>query len=682
MHDSRQVRELAKFLAPVLENVRDVTAGSDSLDGSSCAGNVIASIEPDVDAAIYLELHKVLKRLAPQNGAGKKAPLCDRLTKVLEDDDHAVGVLWALLAGRIDQQQAAGPQSAVADPASNGATPGGCKATGGKIVRGRTAAGNGRRSLGLSRKATAFLSRLWANVCMNAIVAGVLFLAWWWAWPPLQLRPEAGVLSLEVFAVWSLSFLPGWLYLRFLGQRAGALWDEYVLNLHRLRWASPRHLPKPPVNSEFYAEWLADGGALLAHRSNIYQQKFDAYYGKWVSRSGEYRNPPVRIGNLFPVFLTTAVLAVCWTAVLWNPRFTSHPGTFWDVLKFGFLGAYSFILQMLVRRFFQSDLRPAAYANALLRLIVVLILVAALYQILPQDDPRGAAAIAFVIGFFPLAGMQAIQRFAATGLRVIVPSLSPPYPLNQIDGLSVWYEARLLEEGIEDMQSLATANFVDVILHTRVPVGRLVDWVDQAHLYLHLDRIEGTSRERRRAKMDKGSQDHVDQSQQTSTPDPDFLPADMVKADRRKEARSGVPLVAVGSVSASARAGSKTRTALRQFGIRNATDLIKAFPPSKMDPGSLLDSGSSWEQYLENVAKRGLDQAQLQTIVRVLDDEPSLAPVWNWQERGVRRYVPPVYRVPGEFTLTRRWARFRLALDAVNEGGRALGRGRRSPNSP
>jgi hypothetical protein len=38
------------------------------------------------------------------------------------------------------------------------------------------------------------------------------------------------VLTLEVFAVWSLSFLPGWLYIRFLGQRAGALWDEYVLH--------------------------------------------------------------------------------------------------------------------------------------------------------------------------------------------------------------------------------------------------------------------------------------------------------------------------------------------------------------------------------------------------------------------------------------------------------------------
>lgn len=250
------------------------------------------------------------------------------------------------------------------------------------------------------------------------------------------------------------------------------MWDEYVLNLHRLSWDSPRHLPMPPANSDFHAEWLDDGGARFLHHSNIYRQKFDAYYGKSVSRSVHGDDPAVKIETLFPVFLTTAALAVSWTAVLWNPQFASDPAGFWDVLKFGFLGAYSFILQMLVRRFFQSDLRPSAYANALLRLIVVLILVTALYQVMPQGNARTAAVIAFVIGFFPLVGMQAIQRFAATALRVAVPSLSPPYPLNQIDGLSVWYEARLLEEGIEDMQSLATANFVDVILHTRVPVGR------------------------------------------------------------------------------------------------------------------------------------------------------------------------------------------------------------------
>ena len=67
-----------------------------------------------------------------------------------------------------------------------------------------------------------------------------------------------------------------------------------------------------------------------------------------------------------------------------------------------------------------------------------------------------------------------------------MPSLEADYPLSQLDGLNIWYEARLLEEGIEDMQNLVSANLVDVMLHSRVPVGRLVDWLDQAHLFLHL----------------------------------------------------------------------------------------------------------------------------------------------------------------------------------------------------
>ena len=58
--------------------------------------------------------------------------------------------------------------------------------------------------------------------------------------------------------------------------------------------------------------------------------------------------------------------------------------------------------------------------------------------------------------------------------------------MSDLDGLNVWYESRLLEEGIEDMQNLATADLVDVILNTRIPVDRLIDWVDQSLLYMHL----------------------------------------------------------------------------------------------------------------------------------------------------------------------------------------------------
>ena len=40
------------------------------------------------------------------------------------------------------------------------------------------------------------------------------------------------------------------------------------------------------------------------------------------------------------------------------------------------------------------------------------------------------------------------------------------------------------------MQNLTTMNLVDVILHTRVPPGRLVDWTDQAFLLIHLDKTD------------------------------------------------------------------------------------------------------------------------------------------------------------------------------------------------
>jgi hypothetical protein len=94
--------------------------------------------------------------------------------------------------------------------------------------------------------------------------------------------------------------------------------------------------------------------------------------------------------------------------------------------------------------------------------------------------------MAFVIGVFPYIGWQALQALVKIPLQFAVPSLRQQYPLSDLDGLNVWYESRLLEEGIEDLQNLATANMVDVMLNTRIPVERLVDWVDQSILYLHL----------------------------------------------------------------------------------------------------------------------------------------------------------------------------------------------------
>ena len=52
-----------------------------------------------------------------------------------------------------------------------------------------------------------------------------------------------------------------------------------------------------------------------------------------------------------------------------------------DIVAYGFLGAYLFDIQMLMRRFFQSDLKPSAYASAVLRVVVVLIIVVVIHQL-------------------------------------------------------------------------------------------------------------------------------------------------------------------------------------------------------------------------------------------------------------------------------------------------------------
>jgi hypothetical protein len=288
------------------------------------------------------------------------------------------------------------------------------------------------------------------------------------------------------------------------------------------------------------------------------------------------------------VFLATAVLAAGWAAVLWDTRFVADPTGPWDVLKYGFLGAYAFVTSMLIRRFFQSDLRPSAYATVVVRIVLVLLIVTVLHQVLRGTTAVGSRAemaVAFVVGFFPLVGLQALQRVTSKVLRRFVPPVTSDYPLDQLDGFNLWYEARLTEEGVEDMQNLTTMNLVDVILHTRVPPGRLVDWIDQAFLLTHLEPV------------DRGELTQLRRANQ---------PAAMGRA----------PL-----------SGVQARLNLRRVGIRTATDLLKAFSEE-------LDGQRAF--CLPEGLEPPLPVDQLRLLVTVLAAEPGLAPVWNWQRNGVR----------------------------------------------
>ena len=139
------------------------------------------------------------------------------------------------------------------------------------------------------------------------------------------------------------------------------------------------------MNSRFYREWLDDNGVLLAHQPNIYREKFEAYYGKSASQIPELSRFKIRIEALFPVFIATTIFALCWAVILPDTQTTTHLSGAWDVLKYGFLGSYTFVTAMLIRRFFQRDLRPGDYVKAVLRIVLVLLIAAVLSQVVDAD---------------------------------------------------------------------------------------------------------------------------------------------------------------------------------------------------------------------------------------------------------------------------------------------------------
>ena len=69
-------------------------------------------------------------------------------------------------------------------------------------------------------------------------------------------------------------------------------------------------------------------------------------------------------------------------------------------------------------------------------------------------------------------------------------------PLTVLDGMDIYERTRLEEEGITGVQALARHDLVDLILSSRIPVPRLIDWLDQALLFQHAKAAFGQLRAR------------------------------------------------------------------------------------------------------------------------------------------------------------------------------------------
>jgi hypothetical protein len=348
----------------------------------------------------------------------------------------------------------------------------------------------------------------YASLLLATVAAALL--------PAVMFQPHSRIFLLKVAAIVMFASLPGLLYVQFVRFKGQSLYDEYVINLFRLKIDRYCNLPAPPKHTSYFAEWLAEHKKLAdPGRDNLYRRKFETVYGEQaVSTRDLFADPakrPARSEGLYPVVLATALLSLGWAVVvqpelyhdfnlLGHLPFSGQPHLPYTALQFGFIGAYWFILQDLTRRYFRQDLKTAAYVSASVRLIVVTITVATV-ALIPVGPPARLDVLAFFIGVFPQIGIQLLKAGTGKLLSQAVPSMSVRFPLSDLDGLTVWDQARLLEEGIEDVHALATANLVDLLLGTRVPVNTLIDWLDQALLCLSVPEESGDRQPREGLRM-------------------------------------------------------------------------------------------------------------------------------------------------------------------------------------
>jgi hypothetical protein len=323
------------------------------------------------------------------------------------------------------------------------------------------------------------------------------------------------------------SLLPALLYYLFDRHQLGTLLCKFHRDVFRL---------------DPYVTTLADV------RSKYGKQMDEMYGSSGVGLSGKLLSD-----TRWPILVATVLMTLGWflTLLPFNPAIeigeASQLYVFFTPknapLAYGFLGAYLFGLTMILRRYMLSDLRPKAYSHIAVRIFTVFIVAWLFSEIklvgFNQGDPVTGAIfkgnplllIAFLAGIVP----ETVLTFLYEKIRPLQilrgTNLKEKQPLTKLEGIDLYDRARLLDEGITSVENLAHHDMVDLMLQTRIPTPRIIDFFDQAILFLHLG----------------GDEDEAE------------------KEDKGGEGGGG-----------GKDEGAKTTfERLRRYGIRTATDLIK-----------------------------------------------------------------------------------------------------------
>jgi hypothetical protein len=152
-----------------------------------------------------------------------------------------------------------------------------------------------------------------------------------------------------------------------------------------------------------------------------------------------------------------------------------------DFLLYAVIGSYCFNIGVLVRRTFLADVTEHVYWGAINRLVFSAGLAIATHGLLSDFMDPLYFVIAFTPGvFFTKLRKTATKALSDTGQE------TDELPLQLVQGIDIWKEQRLEEEGIESVENLATADILNLVVKTHYPLRTLIDWIDQAILIQRL----------------------------------------------------------------------------------------------------------------------------------------------------------------------------------------------------
>jgi len=264
-----------------------------------------------------------------------------------------------------------------------------------------------------------------------------------------------------------------------LVQSALSRWDETPEELS----GSEQQRPSPPENSSRLspAHYLAARGG-----TDRIEKDFSSQYGGSFIASA--------------VIVTLLYFAIFWLglSILSKPAGACiFPGKQivdciggTERLKniiFAALGAYIFNMGVIVRRAFLSDVTEHVFWSAINRLLLssAVALVCSRYL---EDSPYVFFGIAFVPRVFVSSIKRAVSAAAEKLNKSDNQDKTEELPLDLVQGIDIWKEQRMEEEGIESVENLATSDVLTLAVKTHYPLRTLIDWIDQAIL---INRLPG-----------------------------------------------------------------------------------------------------------------------------------------------------------------------------------------------